>query len=148
MPFFICPNCKTRSIDHDGREGLFDHAVACQRCGFGFLFELQDDYYPAPTTGLVTCDAGGRVLATGRGVFELTGFRDQDVMGKDVSDAFGLADYAGDRNPIDVAREFGVRRIGEQLTLRSRSGMKKRVVVDLFPGLDSDGGLLLALTPA
>ena len=148
MPFFICPNCKTRSIDHDGREGLFEQAVACQRCGFGFLFELQDDYYPAPTTGLVTCDLGGRVLAVGRGVFELTGFRDQDVMGRDVSEAFGLANYDGDRDPVAIALQYGVRRIGEKLTLRSRSGMEKRAVADIFPGLDGDGGLLVALTPA
>ncbi len=147
MPFFICPNCKTRSIDHDGREGLFDQAVACQRCGFGFLFELQDDYYPAPTTGLVTCDASGRILAVGRGVFELTGYRDQDVMGQNVSDAFALG-HEGERDPVAVAIEFGVRRLGEKLTLRSRGGIEKRVVADVFPGLDEDGGLLLALTPA
>jgi PAS domain-containing protein len=148
MPFFICPNCKTRSIDHDGREGLFGQAVACNRCGFGFLFELQDDYYPAPTTGLVTCDATGRVLALGRGVFELTGYRDQDVIGQNVSDAFGLSNFEGERDPVAVAIEFGVRRLGEKLLLRSRSGIEKRVAVDVFPGLDGDGGLLLALTPA
>jgi len=28
MPFFICPNCKERSIDHDGLEGLQQQAVA------------------------------------------------------------------------------------------------------------------------
>ena len=47
MPYFICPNCKDRSIDNDGRQGLPQQAVACERCGFGFLFELMDDYYPA-----------------------------------------------------------------------------------------------------
>jgi predicted Zn-ribbon and HTH transcriptional regulator len=48
MAYFICPNCKNRSIDNDGREGLLDEPPSCQRCGFGFLFELLDDYYPAP----------------------------------------------------------------------------------------------------
>ena len=51
VPFYICPNCKDRSIDIDGKEGLSDDAVACRRCGFGFLFELMDDYYPAPAAG-------------------------------------------------------------------------------------------------
>jgi hypothetical protein len=51
VPNFICPNCKERSIDIDRKEGMFDEAVACHHCGFGFLFELMDDYYPAPTTG-------------------------------------------------------------------------------------------------
>ena len=77
MPFFICPNCKDRSVDHDGRQGMLRQAVACERCGFGFLFELLDDYYPAPNTGLVACDRNGRILAAGRGVFELTGYRDR-----------------------------------------------------------------------
>ena len=63
MPYFICPNCKDRSVDDDGRQGLLRQAVACERCGFGFLFELLDDYYPAPNTGLVACDRGGRILA-------------------------------------------------------------------------------------
>ena len=68
MPYFICPNCKARSIDHDRRESLTDPtAVGCHRCGFGFLFELMDDYYPAPGTGMVVCDADGRILAAGRG---------------------------------------------------------------------------------
>ena len=90
MPFFICPNCKNRSIDDDGRQGLLRQAVSCERCGFGFLFEIRDDYYPAPTAGLVACDRAGRILAAGRGVFELTGYRERELMGKDVVDAFGL----------------------------------------------------------
>jgi predicted RNA-binding Zn-ribbon protein involved in translation (DUF1610 family) len=64
-PYFICPNCKERSIDHDRREGLSQDAVACHHCGFGFLFELLEDYYPAPATGFVVCDQQGRVLAPG-----------------------------------------------------------------------------------
>ena len=63
MPYFICPNCKERSIDHDRKEGLLDQPVACARCGFGFLFELMEDYYPAPGAGMVVCDQSGRVLA-------------------------------------------------------------------------------------
>jgi PAS domain-containing protein len=89
MPFFICPNCKDRSVDHDGRQGILRQAIACERCGFGFLFELLDDYYPAPNTGLVACDKNGRILAAGRGVFELTGYREADLMGKDVVEGLG-----------------------------------------------------------
>ena len=51
MAFYICPNCKERSIDSDGLESLLDRQmVGCHRCGFGFLFELMEDYYPAPNT--------------------------------------------------------------------------------------------------
>src|ERR671936_504560 len=84
MPYFICPNCRQRSVDHDGLEDLTNEAVGCHHCGFGFLFELKEDYYPGPNTGFVVCDQDGRVLALGRGVFELTGYRDADVIGRAV----------------------------------------------------------------
>ena len=147
MPFFICPNCKERSIDHDGRQGLMHQAVSCERCGFGFLFELLDDYYPAPNAGLVACDHDGRILAVGRGVFELTGYRERELMGKDVVDAFGLSGFDDGRNPFALAREWGVRRLGQKLVLRSRAGSVKAVVADVFPAYDEDGGLLVSLAP-
>jgi PAS domain S-box-containing protein len=147
MPFFICPNCKERSLDHDGRQGLLDQAVSCERCGFGFLFELLDDYYPSPNAGLVACDRNGRILAAGRGVFELTGFRESDLMGKEVVDAFGLTGFEAERNPIALALEWGVRRLGERIELRSRAGNVKPVTADVFPAYDDDGGLLISLSP-
>ncbi|HET7572122.1 MAG TPA: PAS domain-containing protein [Gaiellaceae bacterium] len=148
MPYYICPNCKERSVDVDAREGFSADAPACRSCGFGFLFELLDDYYPAPTTGFVTCDQEGRILALGRGVFELSGWTEQDVLGRDVVSAFGLSGFEEERNPVRLALEWGVRRLGERLTLRARSGHEKRVTADLFPAYDADGGLLVALTPA
>ena len=147
MPFFICPNCKQRSIDHDGRHGLLQQAVACQRCGFGFLFELMDDYYPAPSAGMVVCDKNGRVLAAGRGLFELAGYSDKELMGRDVVEALGLAGFEPERNPAKLALEWGVRRLGEQLELRTRAGMTRPVRGDFFPAYDDDGGLLVALAP-
>src|SRR5262249_35828822 len=50
VPYYICPKCKERSLDIDAREGFSTQAPACRHCGFGFLFELLDDYYPAPDT--------------------------------------------------------------------------------------------------
>jgi PAS domain S-box-containing protein len=147
VPYFICPNCKERSIDHDRREGLTQQAVACQRCGFGFLFELLDDYYPAPGTGFVVCDQQARILAVGRGVFELTGYTEDDLMGRDVIDALALSGFAADRNPVALSLEWGVRRLGEQLEVRTRLGQQKPVVGDFFPAYDEDGGLLVGLTP-
>ncbi|HEU5212209.1 MAG TPA: PAS domain-containing protein [Gaiellaceae bacterium] len=147
MPFFICPNCKERSIDHDGREGLTRQAVQCARCGFGFLFELMDDYYPAPTTGFVVCDQTGRILASGRGVFELTGYAEGDLIGMDATEALGLSGWEDGKNPAELSLEWGVRRLGEHLELRTRAGTHKRVTADFFPAYDDDGGLLIALTP-
>jgi len=147
VPFFICPNCKQRSLDHDARDGLRDRALSCQRCGFGFLFELMDDYYPAPNAGFVVCDHSGRVIATGRGVFELTGFQEGELLGRDVVEALSLSGFDADRNPASLAVEWGVRRLGEQLMLRTRAGQPKNVVADFFPAYDEDGGLLVALAP-
>ena len=147
MPYFICPNCKERSIDIDRVEGLSDKPVACHSCGFGFLFELLDDYYPAPRTGLVTCDNEGRVLATGRGVFELTGYAERDLLGKPVVDALGLRGWNDGKNPVELSLEWGVRRLDEQLEMRTKAGTPTAVKADFFPAYDSDGGLLVALTP-
>ncbi len=144
MPVYICPNCKNRSVDIDGYEGFSgSDALQCRRCGFGFVYQLLEDYYPAPSTGFVVCDRDTRVLAVGRGVFELTGFQDADIMGRGVAEALSLSDDEA----IGVVREWGVRKLGQQLELVTRAGIRKPVTVDLFPAYDEDGGLLVALTP-
>jgi PAS domain-containing protein len=143
MPYFICPRCKQRSVDIDAREGFTSDAPACRHCGFGFLFELLDDYYPAPDTGMLVTDQDRRVLATGRGFFELTGFDEKDLMGRDVVEALRVSDA----KPFELAKEWGVRRLGEKLSITTRGGHEKRVVADIFPAYDDDGGLMLALTP-
>jgi PAS domain S-box-containing protein len=147
MPYFICPNCKDRSIDTDRMESLLDRqAVGCHRCGFGFLFELMDDYYPSPTTGFVVCDQEGRILAAGRGVFELTGWPEDELMGHDVVQRFHLSGFEENKNPVKLALEWGVRRLDEQLELRTRAGHIRPVKADVFPAYDDDGGLLVALS--
>jgi PAS domain S-box-containing protein len=147
VPFFICPNCKQRSVDHDGLQEIDNVPVACERCGFGFLFELMDDYYPAPNTGFVVCDQQGRILAAGRGVFELAGYREQELIGGDVVDRLGLSVPEAEQNPARIALEWGVRRLGEKMQLRTRAGQEKSITADFFPAYDEDGGLLVALTP-
>ena len=120
--------------------------VACSSCGFGFLFELMDDYYPGPNTAFIVCDRNRRVLATGRGVFELTGFNERDLLGHDVMDVLGM-NGAGNQNPAEVAVEWGVRQLERRLSLRTRAGITKDVTADFFPAYDEDGGLLVALRP-
>lgn len=145
MPFYICPNCKRRALDSDGRDGLTHQPVGCASCGFGFLFELLEDYYPGPTTGFVVCDAGRRIIAVGRGVFELTGYRERDLLGHELVEGLGLTAANGD-DPAAVALEWGVRRLGQEVTVRLRSGRPLEAVADFFPAYDSDGGLLVALS--
>jgi PAS domain S-box-containing protein len=147
VPFFICPNCKQRSVDHDGLQELDNVPVACGRCGFGFLFELMDDYYPAPNAGFVVCDREGRILAAGRGVFELSGYREQELIGANIVERLRLSGFEAERNPAKIALEWGVRRLGEKIEMRTRAGQQKAVTGDFFPAYDEDGGLLVALTP-
>ena len=146
MAYFICPNCRRRSLDDDGREGLTHQPVACASCGFGFLFEIIDDYYPAPGTGFLVCDRKGRVIAAGQGVFELTGFKEADLLGHDVMEALFVLDENGP-TPAALALEWGVRRFDQKLTLRTRAGVQKVVRADFFPAYDEDGGLLVAVAP-
>ena len=107
------------------------------------MFELLEDYYPAPATGFVVCDQEGRILASGHGVFELSGYEEPDLMGRDVAEAFTFSDTAA----IATVREWGVRQLGKELTVRTHAGLEKKVVADFFPAYDDDGGLLVALTP-
>ncbi|HWB56048.1 MAG TPA: PAS domain-containing protein [Gaiellaceae bacterium] len=145
MPYFICPNCRRRSVDDDGREGLTGQPVACASCGFGFLFEIMDDYYPAPGTGFLVCDRAGRVIAAGQGVFELTGYQERDLLGNEVDSLF---EPDGDGpTPAALALEYGVRRFDQKLTLKTSAGLRKVVHADFFPAYDEDGGLLVALAP-
>jgi PAS domain-containing protein len=147
LPFFICPNCKQRSVDEDRLQGLTHQPVACSSCGFGFLFELMDDYYPAPNAGFLVCDQARRVIASGRGIFEITGYQEKDVLGHDLVEAIGLSGFDPDRNPAQLALDWGVRRMGERLELRTRAGLEKSITADFFPAYDTDGGLLVALAP-
>ena len=141
VPYYICPQCKERSLDIDAREGFSTQAPACRHCGFGFLFELLDDYYPAPDTGLLVTDQDRRVLAIGRGVFELTGFPEADLMGRDVVDALQFSDAEAGRARPRVGRSPARR---AALDPHAR-GHEKPVVADVFPAYDDDGGLLVAL---
>jgi len=143
VPHYICPRCKERSVDIDNHDGFSEDRPGCHHCGFGFLFELLDDYYPAQATGFIVCDQEARVLATGRGVFELTGFMEEELMGRDVVQALQISNG----EPVQLVREWGVRKLGQQLAIKTRAGLEKTVTADFFPAYDDDGGLLVALTP-
>ena len=160
MPFFICPNCGNRELSSERTAGFSNRPKGCGKCGFGFLFELLDDYYPAPDAAFFTCDKEGRVLDVGRGGYELTGLKDEDVIGRPVRDVLGLAwldpnadgggsggngEESGD--PIATTLEWGVRSLGKRVQVNAEGDLPAEAVADLFPAYDDDGGLLLVLTP-
>ena len=79
-------------------------------------------------------------------MFELSGYQEADLLGKDAVDALSLDGFDG-QNPARTAAEWGVRKLAQALTLRTRSGGTQEVVADFFPAYDEDGGLLIALAP-
>jgi hypothetical protein len=87
------------------------------------------------------------VLAIGRGIFELTGFQEPGLIGRDVVEALRLRGFENGKNPIALALEWGVRQLDEQLEMTTATGIDKAVIADIFPAYDEDGGLLVALRP-
>ena len=146
MPNFICPNCGNRSTGAERTAGFRTHAKGCSKCGFGFLFELLDDYYPAPNAAFFVCDAQAQVIAAGRGSRELTGLGDTDVMGRPVREVLGLRFENGDDH-IETALEWGVRSLGKRVEVNAEGDLPAQAVADVFPAYDDDGGLLIVLTP-
>jgi hypothetical protein len=148
MPhLFICPNCGNRTAATERNAGFRRQAKGCSKCGFGFLFELLDDYYPAPDAAFFACDQQGKIIACGRGSFELTGLDDQRVIGRPVSEVLGLR-FENAEDPVQTVLEWGVRALGKEVEVNAEGDLPARATADLFPAYDDDGGLLLVLTPA
>ena len=135
------PNCQDRAIDADGLEGLSHQAVGCRRCGFGFVFQLLDDYYPHPDAGLVGVRQGqsrarrrpGRVRAD-----RLPRARPDRSPGARGARAARLRDGT---DPVATSSEWGVRQLGNVAAmLRHASGREKTVMLRRLPRAGRDGG--------
>ena len=146
MPHFICPNWGNRSISVDRTAGFRDQARGCSNCGFGFLFELLDDYYPAPNAAFFITDQQGRLIGAGRGARELTGLGDTDVIGRPVNEVLGL-EFENGGDQVATALEWGVRVLDKPVTVHAEGDRPEPAKADIFPAYDDDGGLLIVLTP-
>jgi hypothetical protein len=160
VPFFICPSCGNRELSSERTAGLSARPKGCPKCGSSFVFELLDDYYPAPDAAFFACDREARVIEAGRGSFELTGLKTTDVIGRPVQDVLGLrwidegdggetadTNQDGQTDPIETTLEWGVRSLGKRVALQAEGDLPAEAVADVFPAYDEDGGLLLVLTP-
>ncbi|HZU60174.1 MAG TPA: hypothetical protein VE983_04370 [Solirubrobacteraceae bacterium] len=147
--YFICPHCGHRSMATE-RNVAFrrDEARGCEKCGFAYLFELLDDYYPAPTAAFFACDADGRVVDCGKGSFEFTGLTTEKAIGQPLTDVLGLS-FVDGADHVQTALEWEVRVQGKPAELRTNGGVPARAVADIFPAYDDEeGGVLVVLTPA
>jgi hypothetical protein len=146
VPVFICPNCGNRLTSNERTVGFRTTPRGCQRCGFGFLFELLDDYYPDPNAAFFVCDHDARVIGCGKGAFELTGLDDERAVGRPVRDLLGLQ-FENGEDPIGTALEWGVRVLDKDVRVVAEGDQPAEAKADVFPAYDEDGGLLLVLTP-
>ena len=145
--YFICPHCGNRSMGVDRKNGFRQEDRGCEKCGFAYLFELLDDYYPAPAAAFFACDADGRLVDCGRGSFELTGLRTEAVIGQPIAQALGIS-FSDGTDHIATALEWEVRVSGKELTVNA-GPERARAVADIFPAYDDEeGGLLVVLTPS
>ena len=120
----------------------------CVRCGFGFMFEILEDYYAGPRTALVVCDAERRILAASGTASAVTGYQERDLLGHEVISRLGLAGWVGE-DPAAKSLEWGVRVLGVRCTFRPNGLEADRpATADFFPAYDDDGGLLVAITPS
>ncbi len=120
----------------------------CPACGFGFVVEMMDDYYAGPLTALVCCDRERHVLVAGHASRPVTGWPEAEMIGREVSEALGLAFPGARDDPVARALEWGVRVRREPCTFRPyRMDEHRDAVADIFPAYDDDGGVLVALTP-
>ena len=106
--YFICPHCGNRSMGTDRNAGFTREARGCEKCGFAYLYELLDDYYPAPNAAFFACDGDGRIVDCGRGSFELTGLKTEQVIGRPVHDVLGLR-FEDGTDHVGTALEWEVR---------------------------------------
>jgi len=145
VPVFLCPRCAYRET---GSERNVRHQPrGCSRCGFGFAFELLEDYYASPKTALIVCDQEQRILVAGHSAFAVTGFDESDLIGHHVMERLGLGGFS-DGDPAARSLEWGVRVMNVPCTYRFAGGDDDvPATADFFPAYDDDGGLLVALTP-
>jgi PAS domain-containing protein len=131
----------------DRNAGFRREARGCEQCGFAYLFELLDDYYPAPNAAFFACDSDGRIVDCGRGSFELTGLRTEHAIGQPVNDALGLR-FEDGSDHVGTALEWEVRVQQKPVEVNAHGEPPAKAVADIFPAYDDeDGGLLVVLTP-
>jgi hypothetical protein len=131
----------------DRNAGFRREARGCEKCGFAYLFELLDDYYPAPNAAFFACDAKGHVVDCGKGSFELTGLKTEQAIGQPVTDVLQL-NFADGSDHVGTALEWEVRVKAKPVQVKSHGDLPAEAVADIFPAYDDDeGGVLVVLTP-
>ena len=86
------------------------------------------------------------MLDVGRGGFELTGLKDEDVIGRPVREVLGLQ-FENGEDHVGTVIEWGVRVLDKPVKVNAEGDLQAEAKADIFPAYDDDGGLLIVLTP-
>ena len=65
-----------------------------------------------PTRRSSSATSEGRLIGTGKGAFELTGLKEEQIIGRPASEVLGLRFADGD-DPVATVLEWGVRQLGK-----------------------------------
>ena len=132
----------------DRNEGFRREARGCEKCSFAYLFELLDDYYPAPNAAFFACDAEGRIVNCGKGSFALTGLKTEQAIGQPLTEVLGLR-FDDGADHVGTALEWEVRVQNKPVQVNAFPDQPAHAIADIFPAYDDDeGGLLVVLTPS
>jgi hypothetical protein len=83
----------------------------------------------------------------GRGSFELTGLKTEQVIGRPIKDVLGLR-FEDGADHVQTALEWQVRVQGKPVQVNAERDLPAAAVADIFPAYDDEeGGLMLVLTP-
>ncbi len=109
----------------DRNNGIRREVRGCDHCGFAYLFELLDDYYPAPNAAF---------------------FATEKAIGQRIRDALNLS-FSDGTDYVSTALEWEVRVAGKRVELQA-GPERATAVADIFPAYDDEeGGVLIVLTP-
>ena len=59
-------------------------------------------------------------------MFEFTGFTEDNLIGRHVTDALQLGGYEDGQDPVAFVLEWGVRKLDQHLTIHNHAGMTNR----------------------
>ena len=126
------PTADTAPRELDRNIGFTRQPKGCANCGFAFLFELLDDYYPAPDAAFFVCDGEGRVIGCGKNSFAFTGLEEEEVIGQRVEQVLGLSFANGD-DPVATVLEWGVRALEVPVEVSGERDVAASAKADIFP---------------
>ena len=132
----------------DRNAGFRREARGCEKCGFAYLFELLDDYYPAPNAAFFACDSrrADRRLRPRL----VRADRAEDRAGDRPSGAARCwaCSFDDGTDHVQTALEWEVRVQGKPVEVNAERDLPASAVADIFPAYDDEeGGVLVVLTP-